>query len=63
MPACDHCGKVVKKVSENANGRTVLRLCPMCQSEFDWKQNPTGAPVVPVQPAPWWKRLWNKLGG
>lgn len=62
MPACDHCGKVVKKVQENANGRTVLRLCPLCQAEYDFKYG--GSPgLPPAAPKPWWRRLLDKLQG
>lgn len=63
MPACDHCGTVVPKVHQNNNGRTVLRLCNMCQAEFELKQSDSLRPQDFRTQEPWWKRLWKKLGG
>ena len=64
MPACDHCGKVGPKVTTHDNGRTKLRLCPMCQAEYELKQ---AGEIRPDDLAraqqPWWRRWWRKLGG
>lgn len=64
VPACDHCGRVVAKIHENNNGRTKLRLCPMCQAEFDLKQSPDLRPVDLARSVePWYRRWWRKLTG
>lgn len=64
MPACDHCGKVVPKIQENNNGRTKLRLCPMCQAEYELKRSPELSPadLGRIQ-EPWYRRWWRKLTG
>lgn len=63
MAACDHCGKVVSKVTLNNNGRTQLRLCAMCQAEFDLKRSDSLSPAYFSTPQPWYKRWWRKLRG
>ncbi|MBN9416784.1 MAG: hypothetical protein J0I12_15170 [Candidatus Eremiobacteraeota bacterium] len=64
MPACDHCGRVVARIQENNNGRTKLRLCPMCQAEFDLKHSPELRPDDLARASePWYRRWWRKLTG
>ena len=64
MPACDHCGQVAAKVTLNNNGRTQLKLCPMCQAEFELKNSDAIRPADLSQlQQPWWRRWWNKLSG
>lgn len=64
MPACDHCGKVVSKVTLNNNGRTQLKLCPMCQAEFEVRTSDMLSPAAfSSAPLPWYKRWWRKLRG
>ncbi|MFN8609885.1 MAG: hypothetical protein U0931_20260 [Vulcanimicrobiota bacterium] len=63
MPACDHCGKVVGRVHENSNGRTLLRLCPLCQAEFELKQSGNLTLAELSRAEPWYRRWWRKLTG
>jgi hypothetical protein len=61
MPACDYCGKIAA-VTENPNGRTVLRLCSLCQAEYELKQQDLLS-LQPPPPRPWWQRFWSRLRG
>lgn len=63
MAACDHCGKVSREVVEQPNGRSVLRLCPLCRAQLELSQASALRPPRPDSEGAWWKRLWNRLRG
>ena len=64
MPACDYCGKIAAKLTENPNGRTQLRLCPMCQAEYELKHTDSLKPAdLTAEEQPWWRTWWRKLKG
>lgn len=65
MPACEHCGKIASRIYENNNGRTALRLCPMCQAEYELKQQGSLSPTELARSSgePWYRRWWRKLSG
>ena len=60
MARCDWCGKVGREMRETPNGKTDLRLCPMCMAEHELRQ---GGPLLPPTPAPesWWQRFKRKF--
>ena len=51
MAVCDWCGKTTSKPKEFANGRTNLRLCKLCEAEYEFKQNPN-ASLEELRPKP-----------
>lgn len=38
MPVCQWCGKLSKKIHEIQDGRTLLRLCDMCEAEYSFRR-------------------------
>ena len=58
MARCDWCGKTGKDILVINNGRTVLRLCQMCEAEYQIRLNPK---LTVPDLAPPKTGLWDKV--
>ena len=60
MARCDWCGKTGKDIEVTNNGRTVLRLCSMCQAEYEIRLSPLlTAPAQGARKPGLWQRVRN----